>query len=319
MKGEVSQSAGAGILLILLAVFFISINDALIKMLSGGYPLHQVIFLRSAIGLLFGLPLLWLEGGWRHLRTDQPFLHFGRCLCLLIANSCFFAALAAMPLAEVTAIFFVAPLMITLLAIPVLGERVGPWRLAAVVLGFAGVLIMQRPLADAQSLDANRLVMLLPVLAAVTYAMTQVLTRKLGATSKASVLALYVQAAYVSLSLVVYLIAGDGRFEHLWDNPSAQFLLRAWIWPSPGDQWIFLFLGILSAAVGYCFSQAYRMANAATIAPYEYSGMLFAVIFGMLFFNETPDAVAWLGMTLIVGAGVFVFLREGPTQRRPLR
>ena len=130
---------------ILIAATAISVNDMLIKFLSAGYPLHQMVFLRSAVGLVFSFGLLMGSGGLRSLYTKSPGLHILRGMLLVIANILFFAGLAMIPLADATAIFFVAPLFITLLAIPILGETVGPRRLGAIVVGLIGVLIMVRP------------------------------------------------------------------------------------------------------------------------------------------------------------------------------
>ncbi|MBT5821798.1 MAG: DMT family transporter, partial [Rhodobacteraceae bacterium] len=140
---ETRDTSTIGILFILIGMIAISINDVLIKQLSGGYPLHQLVFTRSSIGLIFSIFLLQLEGGWGLLKTSTPGLHLLRALMVVISNMSFFAAIAVLPLAETTALFFAAPLMITLLSIPVLGEKVGPMRLSAVLVGFIGVLIMQ--------------------------------------------------------------------------------------------------------------------------------------------------------------------------------
>ena len=184
--------AGLAIVFVLVGVFCISINDMLIKQLSAGYPLHQIVFSRSGIGILLTLLIVQYEGGFGILRTKRPGLHALRGLMIVIANMTFFVALAVLPLADVTALFFAAPLFITLLSIPILGEKVGPLRLSAVAIGFAGVVIMQRPWAGSDSLEVSRIVLLLPVLAALTYALNQLLTRKLGVTSKASAMAVYI-------------------------------------------------------------------------------------------------------------------------------
>ena len=139
------DNPGVGILFITLAMLCISVNDMLIKHLSGDYPLHQMVFVRSAIGIVFSLIILQFEGGFSLLRTSRPWLHLLRGLCVVGSNMAFFAALAVIPLADATALFFVAPLFITLLSIPFLGERVGARRLGAVVVGFLGVVIMMRP------------------------------------------------------------------------------------------------------------------------------------------------------------------------------
>ncbi len=302
--------AGLGILFVLVGVFCISINDMLIKQLSGGYPLHQIVFARSAIGICFSLIIVQYEGGWGILRTDRPGLHLMRGILIVISNMTFFVALAALPLADATALFFAAPLFITLLSIPVLGEKVGPLRMGAVVFGFIGVIIMQRPWADAGEIGAGRLVLLLPVIAALTYALNQLLTRKLGVTSKASALAVYIQATFIVVSLGFFVVAGDGRFAEGTANPSVEFLLRAWIWPAADDIWVFAALGGNSAIIGYCLSQAYRMADAATVAPFEYIGLPLAVFWGWAIFADLPVWEVWLGIAMILAAGLFVFLRE---------
>ena len=310
MSTAPQNNATIGILFVLSGVFFISINDMLIKQLSGGYPLHQMVFTRSIIGIMFSLIFVQMEGGWQILRTNQPGLHVLRGLLIVTSNMTFFVALAAIPLADATALFFAAPLFITLLSIPVLGEKVGPLRLGAVVFGFLGVVIMQRPWEGVDTLGTSRLILLLPVVAALTYALNQLLTRKLGVKSKASALAVYIQGTFVVVSIGFYIVAGDGRFAEGSGNPSVQFLLRAWIWPAQSDFWLFGFLGFASAVIGYALSQAYRMADAATVAPFEYIGLPLAVFWGWFTFSELPVWEVWMGIAMILASGVFVYIRE---------
>ena len=302
--------AGLGILFVLIGVVCISVNDMLIKQLSGGYPLHQIVFTRSAIGILLSLLIVQYEGGFSILRTDAPWQHALRGVLIVIANMTFFVGLAVLPLADVTALFFAAPLFITLLSIPILGEKVGPLRLSAVAIGFVGVVIMQRPWADTGTLEVSRIVLALPVIAALTYALNQILTRKLGVTSKASAMAVYIQGMFIVVSLGFYLVAGDGRFAQGATNPSMQFLFRAWVWPKGADVWVFAGLGLNATVIGYCLSQAYRLADAATIAPFEYVGLPLAVFWGFVAFGDLPDVTVWIGIALILGSGLFVFLRE---------
>ncbi len=319
MQNPALTRPAAGIVFILVGMLAISVNDMLIKQLSDGYPLHEVVFARSAIGILFSLALVQAEGGWSVLRTRQPLLHMARGLMVVIANMTYFLALAVLPLADATALFFAAPLFITLLSIPVLGEKVGLMRMGAVLVGFAGVVIMQRPWQGSGELEVSRLVLLLPVLSALAYAIMQLMTRKLGATTKASALAVYIQGMFVLVSLGFWAAAGDGRFAEGTDNASLQFLLRAWIWPRDGD-WIYLLgLGLNAAIVGYCLSQAYRIADAATVAPFEYAGLPLAVFWGWAIWGDLPAWEVWLGMALIMGAGLFVFLREQQKARRIAR
>ena len=310
MDSAPQNNAGLGILFLLIGVFSISINDMLIKQLSGGYPLHEIVFTRAGIGILFSLLIVQYEGGFGILRTDQPWLHALRGMMIVIANMTYFVALAVLPLAAATALFFAAPLFITLLSIPMLREKVGPLRLTAVAVGFAGVVIMQRPWAAPGDLQVSRIVLLLPVLSALTYAVNQLLTRKLGVASKASAMAVYIQAAFILVSVGFYVVAGDGRYAATTTNESLIFLLRAWTWPTGSDAWVFIGLGLNSAIVGYCLSQAYRLADAATVAPFEYVGLPLAVFWGFVIFGDLPVVEVWVGIALILGSGLFVFVRE---------
>lgn len=311
-----SNRAGLAIGCVLFGVLCISLNDMLIKQLSSGYPLHQIIFIRSFVGILLCLVFLHFEGGLAALRTKQPMLHLLRGVLVVIANMSFFLALAVLPLADATALFFVAPLFITLLSIPLLGEKVGPLRMSAVVIGFIGVVIMQRPWEPTDSLSVSRIVLMLPVLAALTYAINQLMTRKLGVTAPASTLAIYIQGTFLLVSLVFFIVAGDGRFAANTSNASLQFLLRAWVWPAQQDHWVLLAMGVNGALIGYSLSQAYRLADAATVAPFEYIGLPLAVFWGLVIFGDLPSWEVWTGIALILSSGLFVFFRERAKARR---
>ena len=304
-----------GIALIVIGMFAISINDMLIKDLSGGYPLHEIIFARSAIGLVLCLVIVAFDGGLAVLKTSTPFLHALRGILITIANMTFFLAIAAMPLADATALFFVAPLFITILSVPLLGEKVGGRRLLAVFAGFAGVVVMLQPGSSMMSMTASRAIALLPIVAALAYAFTQILTRRLGIASRASALAVYIQFTFVVVSLTFGFVAGDGRFAADAPNESIDFLLRAWCWPEPGDIWRLLTLGVISAVISYTVSAAYRSANAATIAPFEYVELPMAIFWGWLLWNEFPGPLTMTGIAMIAGSGIYVFWRERQRRR----
>lgn len=301
------------ILFILLGVLCGSLNDLGIKLLSGEYPLHQMIFVRSVIGVLVTLAFLQMEGGFALLRSRRPGLHLLRSGLVVMSNMTFFAALAVMPLGAATALFFVAPLFITLLAIPVLGEPIGRHRITAVLVGLLGVAVMMAPGVDWGGI--GRWNLLLPVLAAMFYAGMQVLTRKLGAYTAASALALYIQMTFLTVSALFFLVAGDGRFAEGLSHPSALFLLRAWVWPEAGDFWVFVLLGLMSAAIGYSMGMAYKLGNASVVASYEYAALPLALLWGWMIFGEVPRSVVWLGVALIAGAGLYVFARERAQDR----
>ncbi len=326
LPAAASDNPRLGIVLIVIGMACVSVQDVLIKQLAGDYPLHQIVFARSAVAIVFSFAFIHWEGGLTALKTDTPGLHLVRALLVVLANMTYFAALAVMPLADATALFFVAPLFITLLSIPILGEPVGPRRLIAVVVGFCGVVVMMRPGfgGEAEESSVVGAVLILPVLAALFYALNQMMTRRLGIKAPASAMAIYIQGTFLIVSTLFFLTAGDGRFALGSQNESVQFLLRSWRWPQAGDEWLFLGCGLTSAIVGYCLSQAYRIADAASVAPFEYVALPLAVFWGWLIWDDLPDAWAAVGMALILGAGIYVFVREqirgrSVSRKRPLR
>ncbi|SPF77870.1 DMT family transporter [Pseudoprimorskyibacter insulae] len=302
---------GRAIALICVGVFFITVNDMIVKSLSGGYPLHEIVLLRTAVAMVITLGIVLSEGGLSQLRTRRPVMHALRGLTVVISSLLFFSALAVMPLGQATAMFFVAPLFITLLSIPLLGEKVGPYRLGAVLVGFVGVAIVYQPwkVSGGQSI-----VLALPILSALFYAFLQVMTRKLGVASSAGAMSFYNQIVFMVVSIGVFAVAGDGRYAEGVTNESLQFILRAWIWPSNHDLLVFLASGTVYALAGYLLTAAYRLADAATVAPFEYIGLPAAFFWGWVIFGERPSLAVWAGCVLIVGAGLVVFMRE---RRKP--
>ncbi len=293
-----------GVLCIVFGMVVLSLQDSLIKYMSGDYPLHQIVFSRSCIAILLTVYFAHLEGGIGLLRTRRLPLQLLRGLLLVGGTVGYFLALAVMPLADAAAIFFVAPLFITMLSVPILGERVGPWRWAAVAAGMAGVAVMLRPGEGLIEIAA-----LLPIGAALCYAVMQMITRRLGVTERASTLAFYMHISLIIASGPFALIAGDGRFAG-GGHPITEFLLRAWAWPTAFDAFLMLSCGFLIAVAGYLLAQAYRLAEATLLAPFEYTALVFAVVWGVLWWGDWPDATAFLGISMIVGSGLFVFYRE---------
>ncbi len=289
----------------LIAVMLFSGNDAAIKFLSGGYALHEVVLIRSLLGLLIVVGIIApLTDGWAIMRTKRLPMHLLRGLLVVTANMTFFLGLAAMPLAEAVAIFFISPLVITMFSVVFLGEQVGPRRWAAIFVGFVGVIIMMRP-----GTETFRMASFLPLFAAVCYAGLHMMTRLIGRTESAATMAFYIQITFILVSLAMGLVVGAGQFADQSD-PSLEFLFRAWVWPEPADTLVLISLGIGSGIGGFLISQAYRVAPAAVIAPLEYIALPLSVLFGVLVFGEWPDAVAFIGMAFILGSGLFTLWRE---------
>lgn len=305
MLGAIRSNATVqGIACMLGAMLALSLNDAIVKWISGGYALHEIVFVRSTVALAVTLAYVAFDGGTAVLRTRRPGLHLARSVLLMLMNIGFFGALAVLTLAQTGALFFVAPLLITAMSAPLLGERIGRWRWAAVMVGMAGMVVMLRP--GTKGFDAAAL---LPVGAALAYAVTQILTRRLGATDRASTMAFYFQLSLLAFSLLIGLAVGDGRFGGT-GHPSLDFLLRAWAAPGVRDLSLMAACGVLIGIVGILLSQAYRIAEATLMAPFEYAYLPLAVLWGVLVWGDWPDGTSLAGIGLIAGGGMVVFWRE---------
>jgi drug/metabolite transporter (DMT)-like permease len=189
----------------------------------------------------------------------------------------------------------------------VLGERIPLSRWLALVLGFAGVVLVLRPGSGALDPAA-----LLSVAAAAFYGLAALMARRLRATERASVMAFYQNLVFLAAAVAMGLVAGDGRFTG-GGHASAQFLLRAWAMPPLGDLLLFAATGIIGALGSWLLTQGYRMAEANVVAPFEYTSLIWAVLWGGLIWGEVPGAYTLAGVVFVVGAGLYV-LR---TQRRP--
>ncbi|MGQ0565687.1 MAG: DMT family transporter [Gemmobacter sp.] len=302
-----------GILCAVGASLAFSVNDMAIKALSGDYALHQVILFRSLIGMAFLVAcILPFHGGLAALRTRRIGAHLLRASFVVTSNLFYFLGLAALPLADTSAIFFVAPLLITALSVPLLGEKVGPRRWTAVGVGLVGVIIMLRPGG------AMQVAVFLPLASALAYAFMHMMTRHLKGTEGAVAMTFYVQALFIVVSGTMGLAFGDGRYADQSDA-SLAFLFRPWIWPPAADWLVFLATGLGSSIGGLLIAQAYRLGEAGLIAPFEYTAMPLAIFWGLVVFSEWPLPTAWIGIALICGSGLYIGWRETMGRRGPDR
>ncbi len=288
---------------------FLSVSDSIIKWLSPIYALHEIMLFRALFAMVVVLGIVQLEGGLKTLKTRRPILHFFRGSLLVLANMFFFLGLATLPFAETVALFFVAPLFICLLSQPVLGEKVGLSRWIVILIGLSGVLVMVRPGAEVFALTS-----LLPILAALSYAIMQMMTRKLGMHERAGTLTFYIQLAFLLISSLIGLSIGDGRLDTM-GNPTSEFLLRAWIWPLPDDFGLLALCGLIVAFGGYLLSQAYRLGQASAVAPFEYTSMPFALIIGYYLWGDWPDWTSFVGSGLIIFSGLLIVYLESRSRR----
>ena len=308
----VSDQARLSILCVMGASLAFSLNDITVKYFTDSLPLHEVILFRSLFGMAF---ILFLFGRGVPLKTmfstGRLSRHILRGLSVVVANFAFFAGLAALPLAEASAIFFIAPLLITGFSAFFLGEYVGVWRWTALLVGLLGVLIIVKP-----GSAAFQWAVILPLLSAIAYATLHTITRSMGLAESPITMSLYIQLVFIVVCLGMGLMFGDGRFAGL-GHPSAEFILRAWAWPSGRDVLLLVAAGFFSASGGYLISQAYRSSSAGLVAPFEYSTVILAVLWGYIFWQEVPGLSSAFGIFLIIASGVFVAIREFKRQVPP--
>ena len=305
----IQDSAKLAVIFSLAAWLCISLNDVVMKLLSDSYSLHQLVLIRSTVGLFLCLIIMQFEGSWRVLKIDNKLLLIFRCMMMVTTNLLYFSALVILPLAVATALFFIAPIFISLLSTIILKETIGKRRITAILVGLAGIIIIMRPISSVTN-NIHFSIYLLPVAAAFCYALAQVTARKLGATARASAMAFYLHLVFILVSTIFGIAIGDGKYVSISNNPSLLFLLRPWEWPAFTDWPLLIFLGVLSGAVSYCVTKAYVLAEASFVAPFEYIAVPLATLWGWLIFGYLPDFWATLGIFVIIFSGLYIYRRE---------
>lgn len=281
----VSSSNLKGVAYALTGFAIFSTHDVVIKALGGTYAPFQILFFSALMGFPLATLMLISDRTPGTLRPVHPWWVAIRTLAAIITGVCAFYALSVLPLAQVYAFIFAAPLLITVLSIPILGEKVGMHRWAAVALGLAGVLIVLRPGAEAFTLGH-----LAGLTAACGSALASVIARKIGAEERTAVMMLYPMMANVLfMGAILPFVYVPMPIEHL------------------GGLAIVAVFGFIGAT---CMILAYRAGDAAIVAPMQYSQIIWAAIFGYFFFSEVPDTTTWIGVAVIISAGVYVVLRE---------
>jgi len=281
-----------------LGVLIFSTQDAIIKAISGDYAVTEAIALRSLVSLPILAAMARREAGLGALWAGDLRPLLVRGLILFVSYTAYYMAFPALPLAEAIALYFLAPSFVSLFAGPILGERVGGGTWAALAVGFIGVLFILRP---GQGLFEPAA--LLSLFSAAAYALAMVLARKYGADAPATVMAFHQNAVYGvgALAIAGFCKAlGVGRFGH----PSLDFLVRPWSVPTERDFLLMASCGVIAAVAMSLLTQAYRIAEANRVSVIEYTGMIWAPLWGYLFFAETPRWTTLMGMALIVAAGV---------------
>ncbi len=293
-----------GVALLVAGITVFSIQDLILKLLSGAYPLHQAMVLRSLTALPLLLLLVHRDGGLTTLFTLNTRTMILRGGVMFLAYTSYYLALAALPMATTVTLYFSAPLFITILSVVILKETVGPRRWLALFAGFSGVLIMVRPGGDLFDWAA-----LLPVIAGLAYAISMISARRLGSSETAPALAFWGNAVFLVAAIAMSAVLGSGAWESD-AHPSLAFLLRGWVLPTAFDLMLMMACGVIAAIGLTLLTQAYRVAESSVVTPFEYTGLVWSVIYGWIFWRDWPVLTDWIGIAIITGAGLYILWRE---------
>ena len=273
----------AGIGLMLLSIFMFSFGDAMGKFIVATYSVGQLLWLRACAALLVLLPIVWKRrADFRHL--ERPWLQLLRVTLSTLEVAAFFLATVYLPLADVITYYLAGPIFVTAISGLVLGEHIGWRRWTAIVIGFCGVLIALRPSAQTISLPA-----MIALGGSLSFAVLMLITRSLRATPD--------------------IVLATSQF-------GGTFILGAvlspigWVTPSGGSLVLFFAAGIISVAALLCVNRSLKLAPASVVVPYQYSMIVWAVIFGFVVFGDVPSWATIVGAAIIIAAGLYIFLRE---------
>ncbi|MEO1121737.1 MAG: DMT family transporter, partial [Pseudomonadota bacterium] len=283
-----------GVVLMICAMLFIPGIDAIAKLLADRVPAVQISWSRFFFQTLYIAPIILLTIGPAAMRAKNPPVVILRGVLIAAATLFFFTSLRYLPLAEAIAIFFVEPLLLTVLSAIFLRERIGWRRILAVIVGLGGAQLIIQPSFAEVGWPA-----LLPLGAAATFAVYLLLTKTLAASERPLTLHLWAGiagTAALGIAMGVGVVTGVESF-----TP---------VWPSAGD-WLFLaLLGAIATAAHFLVVIAFGLAPASLLAPFQYLEIVSATLLGYLIFNDFPGPQTWAGIAIIIGAGGFVLWRE---------
>lgn len=273
----------AGIALMLAGVWAFSFGDALGKYIVATYPVGQLLFLRAVASLALLSPLIWRSRA-EFVRLERPGLHLLRIVLSTLEVAAFFVAVRYLPLADVITFYLASPIFVTALSALLLREQVGWRRWCAVAVGFCGVLIAMRPSAQTISWPA-----LIALGGSVSFSFLMLITRSLRGAS---------DVVLASSQFVGTLVFG------------ALLLPFGWLTPSWPDLSLFAVAGAISVGALLCINRSLKLAPASVVVPYQYSMIVWAVLFGYAVFGDVPTLATLIGAAIIIGAGFYIFLRE---------
>ena len=300
--GSGDRQVEFGILLMVLGMLLIPGIDAIAKFLSDSVPPGQVAWSRFLFQSLYLLPFVLLGGGLRPGRDSGRDLGWQalRGMLIALATLFFFWGLKYLPLADAISIFFVEPLILTLLAAVILKEPVGWRRLGAVALGFVGALIVIRPSFQVFGWPA-----VLPLCAAGCFAFYLLLTRRLVRSGDAIAMQ-FLSGIFGGLTLSLALGIGAAGSIAVIDP----------VWPTVSEWALMALLGLIATSGHMFVVHAFRRASPSILAPFQYLEIITATLLGLLVFGDFPEPLTWLGVAIIIASGLYVFQRERTLRRQ---
>ncbi len=294
----------AGILFCVFSLLGFALQDSLVKWLSEDLPILQVLAIRAMVvlALLTGVGLAL--HGRKILRGKKPRPLMLRGVLAFFAFTTYYLALSRIPLADAASVYMTAPLFVTMLSALLLGEKVGFHRWGAVVAGFSAVIVMLAPGSSLFRLEAA-----IPLFSAMCYAMIPIINRRIGMSEHALTMAIYTTATYLGLILLV------SAFIHLLPiqlhgNELLGELLQHWQKPSDLEFLLILFVSCLFTLALLGITQAYRVAVVSSVAPFEYSYLVWATLIGFFLFNHVPSTRTIIGGAVVVICGCYIAVRE---------
>ena len=279
------QNSRLGIFLLSAGVAFFGVGEACVKTLAAEYDILQVVRARYVFHALVFLAIFSRSGIISQMKTSRPFLHIARSITLMIGTVSFFTALIYLSLTEAVAINFVAPLLVTALSIPFLGEKVGPRRWAAIFVGFLGVLVIIRP-----GLGVMHWAAFLPLITAISYAGYQIMTRIAGRTEDTKTSLFWTSTVgVIVMSCIVPFV---------WQAPDT----TAWV--------IMVATGAVFGFGHYLLIRAFEVAAVSTLSPFLYTQIIWVTIISIVVFDQFPDQFSILGAAIVIGSGLYIWHRE---------
>jgi drug/metabolite transporter (DMT)-like permease len=293
-----------GILFILLGMAFFSIQDALIKFIYEDAALYELYFGRTFVAFVLLIGYLRFSNQKIILKTHYPFLTIFRVICFFFGFSFFYISLTYMSLAMANALFFSSPFFVSILATIFLKEKVGIRRWTAIFVGFLGVYIVLNP--DLNNFDFMKLA---PVACALCYAVSMTITKITSEKDNVHTQMIHLYLGALIISILFFIFTGNGQFNNFSD-PTFQFIFREWF-TNPSYAWPFIIaMGFIGAFAFFFVFSAYSIASPSVVSLYEYSLIIWSILTGYILFNNIPTLRTFVGVSIIIGAGIYIYFRE---------